>query len=79
MNYSLMEAMMRAFGRKPEFLLNHIKLSTGFDLRGVSKPEIPLSRWAIIKAVFPIQRKMLPLQSRLMKEFDEIISRSRQQ
>ncbi len=74
MNFSLMDVLMRAFGKSREFLLNYIKLSTGFNLQGVELPEIPLSRWTLIKAMFPVQRKMLPLQSRLMKQFDEIIA-----
>jgi pyruvate,water dikinase len=72
MNFSMVYAMMRAFGRSHDSSLEYIELTTGFNLRGVTLPRVPVSRWNIIKSMLPIQRELLPLQARLMKRFDEI-------
>lgn len=74
MNFSLSYALMRAFGQSHEAMTNLIKLTTGFDVSGVTLPIPPLSRWKIIKSMLPIQRELLPMQSKLMKRFDEIIA-----
>ena len=74
MNFSLSYALMRAFGQSHEATTNLIKLTTGFDVSGVTLPIPPLSRWKIIKSMLPIQRELLPMQSKLMKRFDEIIA-----
>jgi phosphohistidine swiveling domain-containing protein len=74
MNYSLVDVMMKAFGRSQEYTIDYVRLTTGFDLRGVTFPDIPLSRWYIIRSALPVQIKILPMQAKLMKRFDEIIS-----
>ena len=74
MNFSLTYTLMRAFGQSHEATTNLIKLTTGFDVSGVTLPIPPLSRWKIIKSMVPIQRELLPTQSKLMKRFDEIIA-----
>ena len=73
MNYSMMKALMWAFGQKEERIRNQIELSTGFRLKNLTSPDVPVSRWEIIRQMIPIQRQLLPLQNRLMKRFDEII------
>ena len=74
MNFSMVYAMMRAFGQSRDKALEYVEMTTGFKIRGVTLPKVPVSRWNIIKSMLPIQRELLPLQTRLMKRFDEIIS-----
>ena len=74
MNFSMMYALMRAFGRSHEGTLEYMELTTGFNIRSVTLPRVPVSRWKIIKTLLPIQRELLPMQARLMKRFDEIIT-----
>jgi len=74
LSYSMINVMMRAFGRSQEYTLDYMKMTTGFDLSGVTIPDVPISRWEIITSMLPIQLKLLPMQSKLMKQFDEIIA-----
>jgi len=74
MNFSMVYAMMRAFGQSQDKALEYVEMTTGFKIRGVTLPKVPVSRWNIIKSMLPIQRELLPMQARLMKRFDEIIS-----
>ena len=74
MNFSMAYTLMRAFGQSHEKAIEYVQLTTGFNLRGVTLPEIPVSRWNIIKSMLPIQLDLLPKQARLMKRFDEIIA-----
>jgi len=76
MNLSLAYSLMRAYGQSREAMVKYIELTTGFNLENVTLPEIPGSRWALIKSMLPVQRQLLPVQSKLMKRFDEIISAS---
>jgi pyruvate,water dikinase len=74
MNFSMVYALMRAFGRSHESTLEYVELTSGFNLRSVTLPRVPISRWNIIKTMLPIQRELLPMQARLMKRFDETIT-----
>lgn len=74
MNFSMAYAMMRAFGQSHEKAIEYVQLTTGFNLRGVTLPEVPVSRWNVIKSMLPIQLDLLPKQAKLMKRFDEITS-----
>jgi len=74
MNFSMIYAMLKAFGQSHDKALNYLEMTTGFNIRGVTLPPVPVSRWNIIKSMLPIQRELLPMQARLMKRFDEIIA-----
>ena len=71
MNYSFMEALMRAYGQN---IASYVEKATGLTVDPVTSPEVPLSRWQIIRRMLPIQFKLLPMQSKMMKKFDEIIN-----
>lgn len=74
MNYTLMSALLWAFGRNREYLIELIENTTGLNLGDVTMPEAPVSRWKLIRSMLPIQKQLLPMQMKLMKRFDEIIS-----
>jgi len=74
MNFSMIYAMLRAFGQSHDKALDYLEMTTGFNIKGLTLPPVPVSRWNIIKSMLPIQRELLPMQARLMKRFDEIIS-----
>jgi pyruvate,water dikinase len=74
MNFSLTYALMRAFGQSHDATVKMVELTTGFNFGGVTLPVPRVSRWKIIKSMIPIQRKLLPMQAKLMKRFDEITS-----
>jgi hypothetical protein len=71
MNYSFMASLSRAFGQDVD---TYVEMATGINVRPVTSPPIPLSRWQFIKYLLPIQLQILPLQFKLMKKFDVIIN-----
>ncbi len=75
MNYSFMASLSRAFGQDVD---TYVEMATGINVRPVTSPSIPLSRWQFIKYLLPIQLQILPLQFKLMKKFDEIINENPQ-
>lgn len=71
MNYSFADALMAAYGQE---ISSYMEMAAGIKVSPVTSPQIPLSRWQIIKRMLPIQIKLLPMQNRMMKKFDEIIT-----
>jgi len=75
MNYSFMASFSRAFGVDVD---TYVEMAIGINVRPVTSPPIPLSRWQLIKYLLPIQLQILPQQFKLMKKFDEIINENPQ-
>ena len=73
MNYSMAETLMRTFGRSDEVIKDQIALTAGRIPEGITIPEIPVTRWAVIKRMLPIMFELLPKQYRLMRKHQEII------
>ncbi len=71
MNYSFMDSLMAAYGQD---ITSYVEKATGLNVSPVTSPVVPLSRWQIIRYMLPIQIKLLPMQSKMMKKFDEIIN-----
>jgi phosphohistidine swiveling domain-containing protein len=74
MNVSFTKALMNAFGRSNADLMEHLAMAAVAVPEGVRIPDIPLSRWALIKAMLPVMWRLLPLQRRLKRDFAQIIS-----
>lgn len=73
MNFSLVYLMMQSFGQNSETIQSYTKLTTGFDLSKITFPEMPISRWKVIKNLLPLQLRLFPIQAKLMKKLEEII------
>ena len=73
MNMSFAGAMIKLTGKDLDYLTNYVKLTTGFDLRKIEIPELPVSRWNLIKFLIPLMMDMLPKQLKLMKRHEEIL------
>jgi pyruvate,water dikinase len=72
-NMSLASAMLKLMGKNETYLVDYVKLTIGFDLSKIVVPEIPATKWQLIKNIFPLMVTMLPKQIRLMKIHDQIL------
>lgn len=74
MNVTLTGGVMRAVGRSEADLKEHLAMAAVAIPEGVNIPDAPLSRWGFIKALLPVMRQLLPLQRRLKRNFEQIIT-----
>jgi pyruvate,water dikinase len=73
MNYSFMKTLMSAFGSSEADFQDQITLTAGTIPAGLTVPDVPLTRWGIIKHMLPVMWELLPKQLRLRRRFREII------
>ena len=73
MNFSLAFKMFELLKKSDEYKMEYVALTTGFRLEDITKPEIPMTIWQLLKEMLPKMVTMLPKQFRLMGRFDQII------
>jgi pyruvate,water dikinase len=74
MNMSLAGAMIKMVGKDHAYLVDYVKLTTGFDLDKIVVPDVPATRWQLLRQVLPLTFTMLPKQIKLMKVHEEILA-----
>ena len=75
---SLEETIFKMLGRDHAYVVDYVKLTTGFDLDKIVVPGVPETRLQLIRKVFPLMIGSLPKQMRLMKNLEEIIENNPQ-
>lgn len=73
MNYTLIETLMRTFGSSEEDVVEQMSLTAGTIPKAVTKPRLPVTKWALIKAMLPVMIELLPMQIRLMRKYEQIL------
>jgi pyruvate,water dikinase len=73
MNYTLIETLMRTFGSSEEDIVDQMSLTAGTVPKGITKPRVPVTRWAVIRAMLPVMFELLPKQIRLMRKYRPIL------
>lgn len=74
MNYSVAETIMRTFGSSDEAIKEQIALTAGAIPEGITIPQVPVTRWSVIKCMLPIMFELLPKQFHLMRKSQQIIA-----
>lgn len=65
-------------GKDHAYVVDYVKLTTGFDLDKIVVPDVPETRMQLFRQVFPLMIGSLPKQMRLMKNLEEIIENNPQ-
>ena len=76
MNYSFVRKVMTSFGSSEEEVRDMVTLTAGAVPSDITVPDIPLTRWGLIKALLPIMLELFPKQLRLRRHFRQIIAAS---